>query len=39
MGTAMMGPDYAGWHGLYDVAHNFYFKLIPEARHFDKQMK
>ncbi len=33
MGAAMMGPDYAWWHGIYDVAHNFYFKFIPEARH------
>jgi hypothetical protein len=32
MGAAMMGPDYAWWHGIYDVAHNFYFKLIAEAR-------
>jgi len=35
MGAAMMGPDYAWWHGIYDVAHNFYFKLIPEARHYN----
>lgn len=35
MGTAMMGPDYAWWHGIYDVAHNFYFKFIPEARHYN----
>lgn len=35
MGTAMMGPDYAWWHGIYDVARNFYFKFIPEARHYD----
>jgi hypothetical protein len=34
MGAAMMAPDYAWWHGIYDVAHNFYFKLIPEARHY-----
>lgn len=33
MGAAMMGPDYAWWHGIYDVAYNFYFKFIPEARH------
>ncbi len=32
MGTAMMAPDYAWWHGIYDVAHNFYFKLIPTAQ-------
>jgi len=31
-GVAMAGPDYAWWHGMYDVAHNFYFKLIPEAQ-------
>lgn len=37
MGTAMMGPDYAWWHGIYDVAHNFYFKLIPEARHYNNE--
>jgi hypothetical protein len=35
MGTAMMGPDYAWWHGIYDVAHNFYFKFIPEAKHYN----
>lgn len=32
MGAAMMAPDYAWWHGIYDVAYNFYFKFIPEAR-------
>lgn len=37
MGAAMMGPDYAWWHGIYDVAHNFYFKLIPEARHYNNE--
>lgn len=35
MGAAMMGPDYAWWHGIYDVAHNFYFKFLPEARHYN----
>ena len=34
-GVAMMGPDYAWWHGFYDVAHNFYFKLIPLAREYE----
>ncbi|MBW2476163.1 MAG: hydroxylamine oxidoreductase [Deltaproteobacteria bacterium] len=37
MGAAMMAPDYAWWHGIYDVAHNFYFKLIPEARHYNNE--
>ncbi|MBI9071259.1 MAG: hypothetical protein JEY94_06655 [Melioribacteraceae bacterium] len=32
-GAAMMGPDYAWWHGIYDVIHNFYFEFIPEAKH------
>ncbi|MDH3393052.1 MAG: multiheme c-type cytochrome [Desulfobulbaceae bacterium] len=35
MGAAMMGPDYTWWHGIYDVAHNFYFKFIPEAQHYN----
>lgn len=30
-GAAMMGPDYTWWHGIYEVAKNFYFKFIPEA--------
>jgi hydroxylamine dehydrogenase len=31
-GASMMGPDYTWWHGFYEVAQHFYFKLIPEAR-------
>jgi len=31
-GAAMMGPDYTWWHGMYEVAQHFYFKLIPQAR-------
>ena len=31
-GAAMMGPDYAWWHGMYDVIHNFYFEFLPAAR-------
>jgi len=34
-GAAMMGPDYTWWHGLYDVAKHFYFKMIPEAREYN----
>jgi len=33
-GAAMMGPDYTWWHGIYEVAQHFYFKMIPEAREF-----
>jgi len=35
MGAAMMGPDYTWWHGIYEVAHNFYFKFIPGVRHYN----
>ncbi|MEN8130528.1 MAG: multiheme c-type cytochrome [Pseudomonadota bacterium] len=31
-GAAMMGPDYAWWHGIYDVAKHTYFKFIPELK-------
>ena len=29
-GVSMMGPDYTHWHGMYDVAKNFYSEFIPE---------
>jgi hydroxylamine dehydrogenase len=28
----MMAPDYAHWHGMFEVAERFYKHLIPEAR-------
>ncbi|MCB9919714.1 MAG: hydroxylamine oxidoreductase [Planctomycetes bacterium] len=31
-GAAMMAPDYAHWHGMYEVAERFYMELIPQAR-------
>lgn len=30
-GASMMAPDYAHWHGMYEVADRFYMKLIPQA--------
>ncbi len=30
-GAAMQSPDFAHWHGIYEVAYNFYFHLIPHA--------
>ncbi len=33
-GASMMGPDYTWWHGMYEVAQHFYFKMLPEARKF-----
>jgi hypothetical protein len=31
-GAAMMAPDYAHWHGMYEVAERFYIELVPQAR-------
>ena len=31
-GAAMSGPDYAWWHGIYDVAKNFYTEFLPEVK-------
>jgi hypothetical protein len=31
-GASMMAPDYAHWHGMFEVADRFYQKLIPQAR-------
>jgi hydroxylamine dehydrogenase len=30
-GASMMGPDYAWWHGMYEVAKHFYNYFIPEV--------
>ncbi|MBM4328228.1 MAG: cytochrome C552 [Deltaproteobacteria bacterium] len=30
-GASMSGPDYAWWHGMYEVAQHFYIKFIPEV--------
>ncbi len=31
-GAAMMAPDYAHWHGMFEVGERFYQSLIPQAR-------
>jgi hypothetical protein len=31
-GAAMQGPDYAWWHGLYEVSKHFYTEFIPELK-------
>ena len=28
----MSGPDYAWWHGMYDVAKAFYTEFLPEVK-------
>jgi hydroxylamine dehydrogenase len=32
VGAAMSGPDYAWWHGMYDVSKNFYTQFLPEVK-------
>ena len=34
-GASMMSPDHTWWHGIYEVAHNFYFKFLPASRELD----
>jgi len=29
-GASKMAPDYTHWHGMYDVAENFYHEFLPE---------
>ena len=31
--ASMQGPDYAHWHGTYDLAKHFYTKMVPELEH------
>ena len=31
-GAAMSGPDYAWWHGFYDLAKAFYSEYLPEVK-------
>jgi len=31
-GASMMAPDYAHWHGTFEVAERFYMEFIPQAR-------
>ena len=31
-GASMMAPDYAHWHGTFEVADRFYKEMIPQAR-------
>jgi hydroxylamine dehydrogenase len=31
-GASMMAPDYAHWHGMFEVAERFYMELVPQVR-------
>jgi len=32
MAAAMHAPDYVHWHGMYEIARNFYHKFLPEVQ-------
>jgi hypothetical protein len=38
-GASMMAPDYAHWHGMYEVAERFYMELIPQVREICEEAK
>ncbi|NNF07713.1 MAG: hydroxylamine oxidoreductase, partial [Candidatus Eisenbacteria bacterium] len=38
-GASMMAPDYAHWHGMYEVAERFYEELIPQAKEITKHAR
>ena len=38
-GASMMAPDYAHWHGMYEVAERFYMEFIPQAREMAEHAK
>jgi hydroxylamine dehydrogenase len=38
-GASMMAPDYAHWHGMYEVAERFYLELIPQAEEIAEHAK
>lgn len=32
-GASMMAPDYAHWHGTYEVSKRFYTEMVPQLKH------
>lgn len=38
-GAAMNGPDYAHWHGMFEVAERFYMHMVPEVREIVEKAK
>ncbi|MFZ4576353.1 MAG: multiheme c-type cytochrome [Phycisphaerales bacterium] len=32
-GASMMAPDYAHWHGTYEVSKRFYTEMVPQLQH------
>jgi hydroxylamine dehydrogenase len=38
-GASMMAPDYAHWHGTFEVADRWYNEFVPELRHIIEEAK
>ena len=38
-GAAMMAPDYAHWHGMFEVSERFYMEMVPEIREIIKEAR
>lgn len=38
-GASMMAPDYAQWHGMFEVAEGFQMEFIPQAREIAEHAK
>ncbi|MFQ6007345.1 MAG: multiheme c-type cytochrome [Candidatus Zixiibacteriota bacterium] len=39
MGAAMFAPDYAQWHGFYEIAERFYMEFLPQAEEIIERAK
>ncbi len=31
-GAAMLAPDYVHWEGMFEIAHRFYFEMVPQIK-------
>lgn len=38
-GAAMLAPDYVHWEGMFEVAHRFYFEMVPQIKELIKEAK
>ena len=38
-GAAMLAPDYVHWEGMFEIAHRFYFEMVPQIKHLIKEAR
>jgi len=36
-GAAMLAPDYVHWEGMFEIAHRFYFEMVPQIKELIKE--